>query len=339
MSSQLKTRLATAVGVIALLATASGCGDESLPPGIVAKVRDHGITKTALNRAVIGRKALTLPNTTPPPYWPGDIRGCVTTKRRERSRAGDVGPKQIRALCRQESSRARRAALRLLIHGEWFKLEAERRGLTIPTLLRVTSNGSAGGGAGHRTMLGILTVRASQNIVGPRPSTAKDFSASEIKDHYSAHRNRYREDDTWLVQGVVSPTRSVARAAAARLRAGRSAAQTAHRLQSRGVRQAFPGTGSIWAHAVSPRIVKAAAQLDVGGVGTMKDPRGWLTLEVQALKPAHHEPLTVVATGVAQELSARRDRTRRAKFIAKLRARYQSSTVCASEYEVAECGT
>ena len=135
MRSPLK-RVAWLVALCALGASSlGGCGDDDpgadLPAGVVAKVRDHAITQDALDRATVGRLALRHSAATMPPYLPADIAGCVKSVEDEPA-SKDASREELQQRCEQARDRQQAAALRLLIQGQWYRLDAEQRGVSVP---------------------------------------------------------------------------------------------------------------------------------------------------------------------------------------------------------------
>lgn len=129
-------RTALLIALCALVACSlGGCGDDDpgadLPAGVVAKVRDHAITQDALDRATVGRLALRHSAATMPSYLPADIAGCVKSIEDEPA-SKDASREELQQRCEQARDRQQAAALRLLIQGRWYRLNAEQRGVSIP---------------------------------------------------------------------------------------------------------------------------------------------------------------------------------------------------------------
>ena len=119
-------------GWVGIAALALGCGeDPDLPAGAAARVGDHVVTQSSVNHAAVGRVAINHSAETAPPYWPTDLKGCLATLGKRSGNRG-AGSDDVEQRCERQRDRARIGALRLLIQGRWYELEARRRGISIP---------------------------------------------------------------------------------------------------------------------------------------------------------------------------------------------------------------
>lgn len=329
--------------LLAALAIASGCsgGDEAkdLPAGGVAQVGTTVITRAELDRATVGAAAIRRSARAKPPYWASDVRGCVVTQRK-RSVGEGMSDAELKQRCEQERDRAHAAALRLLIQGQWYEREARRRGISIATTDAIVRERSAHSGVRPAELAGVIRAYTARLLVLPKPpTTPPSFSSDEIASYYRSHRRRYLTSSQQLIEAVLTGDRAHAREMATGLRQGRSARALARRYEDEGVRLPFSDNLRSTLAENNAELEKLAGQLRRGGVGMVKEPRGWFVFKVVIDLPSRQQSLQEASSNVAQDLQARRQRALREKYDARLRAQYGDETVCADGYDIAECGS
>ena len=320
------------------LAISSGCdgSDKSdLPSGIAARVGDGVITEAAVRHAVIGQVAVRHSEENQPPYWASDVQGCVRT-RAARSSSAAVSREELERQCRQDRDRARVAALRLLIQGRWYRLEARRRGVApLPVKQEYVVRASLHSGVQPRDLADVIKIFGLRTFLAPAPGSLP--SASEIRRYYEAHRDRYVTHAQQLIEAVVAPTQAVARDVAAGLRRRASAKKLAARYRGAGVTRPFTDTYLSTLAAEDAAVPKTASRLGRGGVGMVRVSDGWYVMKVAYDIPSKQQTLEQARSKVEQDLQARDLQASIDALTAKLRDRYRGVTKCAEGYEVPDC--
>jgi hypothetical protein len=189
-------KLVTACAIAA--AAVSGCGDESqeLPDGVAAKVRNHAITQEAVDRAMVGQLALKHSAQSMPAYMPADIDGCVASFE-DRPGSKGVDSDELRQRCEQARDRQEDAALRLLIKGRWYLLDAERQGIANPVNGKAAAQVAAHAGVKTRFVRDVVEGVQLQYLIGTR--LAERNQGGNLEKLIARYNDRLRseyQDDT-----------------------------------------------------------------------------------------------------------------------------------------------
>lgn len=322
--------LTTSLGLL----LGGGCGDETdLSSGVLAEVAGRDITQAAVDRVMVGTLAIGRTAETMPAYSPSDVNGCV---------AADVAratPPMSRAERRQRCERRRErradAALRLLIQGRWYALEAKRRGLAVPTTRGQARVAGASAGVETEDLLAVTRIRLLRDQLAPRPfSVPVRFSDRQLKREYVNHRTRYAVRESRYIRAVVADTHGKARRVAALL--ARSTPESVVRTLGDGGLH-LPFTGLLSTTATPSSVHDQAGRLSPGGVAIARTPEGWYVLRLVQIAPGYRQSFDEATPAVAQDLQIRREREALETFNATLRSRYADDTACAPSYEIAAC--
>lgn len=171
-----------------------GCGDEDLPDGAVAKVRDHAITKAEVERAVVGQLAIRHSAQSMPPYLPADIAGCVAAQSKRPAEEGTARD-ELQRRCEQARDQQEAAAQRVLIRGQWYKLDAEKRGMAIPTTRKNAAAAAAHAGVKPEYLQGVIQgVLLQFRIASQRSTDQARFSKASLAKYNARLRDDYRDD-------------------------------------------------------------------------------------------------------------------------------------------------
>lgn len=196
-------KIAYVIACVGLLGgLAGGCGDDEpdLPADAAAKVRDHVIATAAVERATVGQLAIRHSASTMPPYLPTDIDGCIAAKREQASR------EELQERCERERDRHEQAALQLLIRGQWYRLEAQRRGIKVPTDLQASRAAAAHAGVDTAALRGVTEAYLLQ-LRFESQSASKGATRSP-KQAIASYNDRLRseyQDDTVCADGYDIP--------------------------------------------------------------------------------------------------------------------------------------
>lgn len=313
-----------------------GCGDDDLPAGVAAEVRGRSITEKAIDHAVIGRIAIGTSSKSPPAYWPADIEGCVEAARRE----SVDGPSrtEAEAACKRAHARHRIAALRLLIHGEWYQLEARRRGLRLPSAAAGARAASMHAGVTQADMRDVARAfDASDLLLLQDPPPAATFTSAEIARYYERHRELYAPPPLRLAQALIMPTRREAQAVLTQFDRGLAWAVVVRRYGRQGVRPSMSGLVST-STMQDVTLRDAVDERGPGEGGIVKVARGWYVFRVlRVLSSAEQSSLEEVTGQIRYDLTTRYNRRMRNRFNARLGETYRADTVCAERYRLPDC--
>src|ERR1044072_3237902 len=233
--------MSKATAAILALIAFSGWDSSELPDNVAAQVGDPEITTAAIDRAAVGRIAIGHSAATMPAYLPTDVKRCVAVLRR-RSGGDAFRPSMLKRRCERQRNRHRVAALRLLIQGQWYMLEARDLGVDIPTVRGSARVASEHAGVDPADIGGVIRAYLLRSTLGPRPrTTSVTFTDVQISRFYAAHRKRYVTPDKRFVSAVIASTRRQIQHVRSQLEKGRPADQIVRSDQSRGLTLPFKG--------------------------------------------------------------------------------------------------
>lgn len=310
---------------------ATGCGEDEPFEGALAQVRDNAITRTDVERAMVGQLARRHSAATMPPYLPTDLKGCVTIRRKRSTE--DLS--EIERRCGQERDEGELAALRFLIHSQWYELEAHRRGIAIPTGKEAALSLSSHAGVDVSDVLAITTAAQLELALLPQgPADEPALSSERVTAYYRAHRTRYASEDKRYISAIIAQTRKRAEAAAAQLHRGLAP----KRIVTIGKGLTIPFEGPQVTLLVGDAgLQRAARRVSRGDVGILKDSQGWYIFRVEMVLPARQQTLKEATAQVRTDIEARLNRERLKTYHARLHSRYKDDTICASGYELPDC--
>ncbi len=320
------------------VATLGACGDQQLPDGAAAKVDDQIVTRAAVQRAVVGQIAMRHSKASMPPYLPADISGCVRV-RRKAAAARNMSDAEIRRRCVQSRERREAAALQLLIKGQWYRRDAQRRGVPVPTDRRAAAVASVHAGVDVENLRGVAAVYLMRIGLAKRLSAkAPKGSDAQIAAYYEAHSTRYVNPGKRYVQAVSTRTRTQAEAVARELRRGRSPERIVEGARSPGVTLPFRGT-SVVPVTGSARQQREALRVARGDVEIDRDGRGWTVYRIRGIIPQAQLSLSQARLLIEGDVQRRYVQEGVAEYESTLRSRYQDATTCAADYQIPECGS
>jgi PPIC-type PPIASE domain len=328
----------TCVLLVGVVGTAlAGCGDDDdLPSGVAAEVRGKPITEEAIEHAVVGRLAIKTSTKSAPAYWPADIKGCVEARTSRPSEAPSAA--DAKRDCERSHARHRIAALRLLIHGRWYQLEARKKGLRLPSTAAGARAAAKHAGVSVADMRDVAQAfDASDLLLLQDPPPLPRFTQAQIKRQYDQHRERYAPPPMRLIQALIMPSREQAQAVRAAFDSGTPWPAVLKRFGPQGTKPTTTGLTSTTTMQ-NASLVQAVNARDRGEAGIGKVPSGWYVFRVmRVVSSAEQQSLAQVSGRVEYDLTTRYQRRMRNRFNAKLRETYKSDTVCADRYRLADC--
>lgn len=325
---------AIVAAIVACLTAGCGDGGDALPAELAARVQGDPITRGDLAHAMVGESAIRHSKRSAPPYWPGDVKGCIVHGRR--AAGGRENLQTIRSRCVEEREQAKKAAVGLLIRSRWYLSEAKRRGMAIPTTRKQARYWGAHAGVAADDMYDTMTYytllpRLLQNVI------RKPISAAVLQRQYRTHRERYRSREFHWIQGIVAYTQVQAEQAAIEMKRGRTSVQVVRGLDSGTASLAFTGTKAT-AELGDPMKRLAKPLRNSGEVAVGRHGRGWYVIKLITFAPSRQLGFNDATARVQEDLQNARIEKATKNLNATLRDRYGDGTLCAREYDIAECG-
>jgi rhodanese-related sulfurtransferase len=316
------------------LAGLTACGSDGLPSGAAAQVGTTVIPRSSIGHVMVGRVAISRSAANKPSYWPSDVSGCVKSEQR---RDAGQAPARLRAECKRKRKRAEISAVRLLIQGRWYELDARARGVKSSEKTLTLARASRHSGVSQAdlrdaTRIYFLRIVLTRNLL----AKAAAVPQSEIDQYFKDHRERFAAPAQYTIDAMAARDRPRAEKAAAELRRGRSSAQAVRALHDRGVTVIPDGVGSTDDRKA---IRQKASTLKRGDVAVVRISQGWVAFSLAAISPAHSMSRDEAAPEITNELVAKRQAQALKAYRLELRDRYSGQTTCAGEYEdvVPEC--
>lgn len=323
--------LTGAVGIVL-----GGCGEEDLPDGVAAEVHGRSVSEAAIDHAVVGRIAIKNSAGSLPPYWPADIKGCIQAK--TDGRASVPSLEQAKARCQQDHARHRVAALRFLIQGGWYQLEARKRGLRLPPVAKGVRAASRHAGVQAADMRDVVRAfEASEFLMLEDPPPIPTFTQAEIARYYERHRDRYAPPPFRLIRALIMPTRHEARAVLVQMERRQKWDLIVRRFGRQAARPS--PTGYVSTNTIrDARLLRTVDKLGRGGASIVKVGGGWYVFRVmRVVSSKQQQSLMQVSGSVEYDLRTRYQRRMRNRFNARLRETYRADTVCSKRYHLIEC--
>lgn len=302
---------ATLLCAAALGATVvAGCGDsdDELPEGAVARVGDVVITKSDFERA-------------------------------RRLASDEAGPQD-------HGSKVR--AMEAVIKAEWFRQEAEARGVTVTEAevqeavdqARKTGFLSEQNLANAGVTLQDLlpTIRNGQlemKVTAQLTEGSRTVSAQDVAAYYRRNRAELIVDERRDVRLVAAKTRAAAGAARAALAEGQSWKVVAREYSVHGASRDKGGMIEDVRKGNEPNGLLATIFRAKKGAleGPMKEDGSWVVFTVEKIEPPFEATLEQARDEIEQLLSS----TRRERALAAFEKKYKVKTTCAPGYTVPRC--
>jgi foldase protein PrsA len=353
------TRLACAAVVVGAAALA-GCGND-VPAGSVAKVGDETITKSDFDKWLKSASQGAAAGGQVAAPDPPKFEKCVAAKQSQPQPQG--GPKptagQLEKQCKDEYEQLKGDVMQFLIQAEWVQQEAEEQDINVSdqevrNRLEEEKKRAFPGKDGEkryqefletsgmseedilfRFRLETLQQKLTQKIT---ESEAK-VTDQDVKDYYEKNEKRFAQPERRDLNVVLTKTKARAEEAKGALDGGQNFKQVANEYSIDEGSKAQGGKLPDVAEgqqekAFNDAIFKAKrGQLE----GPVKTQFGWYVFEVTKVKPASQQSLEESEETIKNLLRSQRQQKALDAWIKDFRERYKEETVCADQFEVAEC--
>jgi foldase protein PrsA len=356
---QAKTKLACAAAVLGA-AVLAGCGN-SVPSGAVAKVGDAEITKEEFDKWLKSASQGAAAGGQVAAPDPPDFKRCIAAKREQPQPQGGAKPtaSQLEKQCRDEYDQLKGDVMQFLIQAEWVQQEAGEQDINVSdqevrNRLEEEKKRAFPGKNGEkryqeflktsgmseedilfRFKLETLQQKLTQKIT---ESEAK-VTDQDVKDYYEKNKKRFAQPERRDLNVVLTKTKARADEAKSALDGGQGFRQVARRYSIDEGSKAQGGKLPDVAEgqqekAFNDAIFKAKrGQLQ----GPVKTQFGWYVFEVTNVKPASQQTLQQSEDTIKNLLRSQKQQKALDDWIKEFRERYKQETVCAEDFEVAEC--
>ncbi|HEX2233547.1 MAG TPA: peptidyl-prolyl cis-trans isomerase [Thermoleophilaceae bacterium] len=353
------TKLACAAAVLGAAAVA-GCGN-SVPSGSVAKVGDATITKAEFDKwlgsasqgAAAGGQAAA-PD-------PPEFEKCVAAKQQQPQPQG--GPKptkaQLKKQCRDEYDQLKGDVMQFLIQAEWVQQEAEEQDINVSdqevrNRLEEEKKRAFPGKDGEKRYQEFLRTSGmseedilfrfrletlQQKLTQKITESEARVTDQDVKDYYDKNKQRFAQPERRDLNVVLTKTKARANQAKGALDDGQSFRQVARRYSidegSKSQGGKLPDVAEGQQEKAFNDAIFKARRGDLQG--PVKTQFGWYVFEVTRVKPASQQSLEQSEETIKNLLRSQRQQKALDDWIKEFRERYKQQTVCAEDFEVAEC--
>src|ERR671915_94052 len=353
------TKLACAAAVLGLAALA-GCGN-NVPSGSVAKVGDETITEEEFDKWLASASQGAAAGGQAAAPDPPEFRKCVAAKKGQPQPQGAPKPTdaQLKKQCRDECDRLRGDVMQFLIQAEWVEQEAKEQDVQVSdqevrNRLEEEKKRAFPGKDGEkryqdflktsgmseedilfRFQLETLQQKLTQKIT---ESEAK-VTDQDVREYYDKNKKRFAQPERRDLNVVLTKTKSRADQAKGALDDGQSFRQVARRYSIDEGSKAQGGKLPDVAEGQQEKAFNDAIFKARRGElqGPVKTQFGWYVFEVTRVKPASQQTLEQSEETIKNLLRSQRQQKALDEWIKDFRERYKEETVCAEDFEVAEC--
>jgi foldase protein PrsA len=354
-----RTLLACAAALAGVAALA-GCGN-NVPSGAVAKVGDEEISKTEFDKWLKSASAGAAAGGQAAQPDPPDFKKCVAAKQTQPQPQGGKKPSdaQLKKQCEQEYDQLKGDVMQFLIQAEWVQQEAEEQDIEVPdqevrNRLEEEKKRAFPGKNGEkryqdflktsgmseedilfRFRLETLQQKLTQKV------TEKDAKVTDqdVKEYYDKNKKRFAQPERRDLNVVLTKNEQRAEQAKGALDGGQSFKQVAKRYSIDEASKAQGGKLPDVAEGQQEKAFNDAIFKAKRGSlqGPVKTQFGWYVFEVTKVKPASQQTLEQSEETIKNLLRSQRQQKALDSWIKDFRERYKQETVCADDFEVAEC--
>jgi foldase protein PrsA len=354
-----QTKLACAAAVLGAVVLA-GCGN-SVPSGSVAKVGDSEITKEEFDKWLKSASQGAAAGGQSAAPDPPEFKKCIAAKREQPQPQGGANPttEQLKKQCRDEYDQLKGDVMQFLIQAEWVQQEAEEQDIKVSdqevrNRLEEEKKRAFPGKDGEkryqeflktsgmseedilfRFKLETLQQKLTQKIT---ESEAK-VTDQDVKEYYEKNKKRFAQPERRDLNVVLTKTKGRADQAKQALDGGQSFRQVARRYSidegSKAQGGKLPDVAEGQQEKAFNDAIFAAKRGDLQG--PVKTQFGWYVFEVTKIKPASQQTLEQSEDTIKNLLRSQKQQKALDDWIKEFRERYKQETVCAEDFEVAEC--
>ena len=356
------TRLFPKLAFAAALATVgaalvAGCGND-VPAGSVAKVGDSTISKkdfdkwlktAASSQSQSGQAVVPDPDS--------DFKNCVAAKAKQPSQArSKPSDAQLRKQCKQEYDQLKGEVMQFLIQAEWVTQEADSRGVEVSDAeikrsladqkKQAFPNEKAyqkflknSGMTEQDILFRVKLDQLQQKLTQKVTEDEGKVSDADVRDYYDKNKKRFAQPERRDLNVVLTRTKAKAAQAKKALDGGASFKSVAKKYSideaSKSQGGKLPDVAKGQQEKPLDQAVFAAKRGRI--TGPVKTQFGWYVFEVTKVKPASQQSFAKARETIRNLLKSQRQQKALDDFIKNFREDYKDKTVCAEDYQIAEC--
>jgi foldase protein PrsA len=353
------TKLACAAAVLGVAALA-GCGN-NVPSGSVAKVGDETITKEEFDKWLASASQGAAAGGQSAAPDPPEFQKCVAAKKTQPQPQGAPKPNdaQLKKQCKDEYDQLKGDVMQFLIQAEWVKQEAEEQDINVSeqevrNRLEEEKKRAFPGKDGEKRYQDFLKTSGmseedilfrfeletlQQKLTQKITEGEAKVSDQDVKEYYDKNKKRFAQPERRDLNVVLTKTKGRADEAKGALDGGQNFRQVAREYSIDEGSKAQGGKLPDVAEGQQEKAFNDAIFAAKRGSleGPVKTQFGWYVFEVTKIKPASQQTLEQSEETIKNLLRSQRQQKALDEWIKDFRERYKGETVCADDFEVAEC--
>src|SRR5918992_3997601 len=353
------TKLACAAAVLGLAALA-GCGN-NVPSGSVAKVGDETITEEEFDKWLASASQGAAAGGQAAAPDPPEFRKCVAAKKGQPQPQGAPKPTdaQLKKQCKDEYDQLKGDVMQFLIQAEWANVEPEKQDVTVSdrggrNRLEEEKKRAFPGKDGEKRYQDFLKTSGmseedilfrfrletlQQKLTQKITESGAKVTDQDVKEYYDKNKKRFAQPERRDLNVVLTKTKARADEAKGALDGGQNFKQVAKRYSIDEGSKAQGGKLPDVAEGQQEKAFNDAIfAADRGSLeGPVKTQFGWYVFEVTKVKPASQQTLEQSEDTIKNLLRSQKQQKALDSWIKDFRERYKQETVCADDFEVAEC--
>lgn len=341
-----------AVLFVVLVSTLRGSG---VPDGAVAKVSDTVIEKSDFDsymKLAFGSQALGPGEVVVPD--PPNFTKCIANKKKAAPKNSKNA--ELKKQCETEFKNAKEQVMTALIQSEWFRLEADDRGIKVTDKelderfrpLREQTFQSdkqyleflKKTGQTEKDLKNLVKNQIIQEKLRAEEVKANQtISDKEIAKYFADHKKEFSQPASRDLRVVFNSSKSKAEAAKKELDGGTSWKDVVKKYSedpaSKNNEGRYP---KVPQGQFEENLDKAIQSAKVGNIaGPVKTQFGYYVFTVEQTNPASQQKLTAVKDQIRQTLQAEKQQKAFDDFRKKFEAKWRDKTKCADDFKIALC--
>ena len=356
-----RPQLACAVAALAGAAVIAGCGSD-VPSDSVAKVGDETIEKAEFEKWLKSASAGAAAGGQAAAPDPPNFTKCVQAKQTQpqaQQGGGKPSPAALKKQCKTEYEQLKADVMQFLIQSEWVQQEAAEQGVKVSdqevqNRLEEEKKRAFPGKNGEKKYQEFLKTSnmseedilfrfrletLQQKLTQKVTEKEAKVTDQDVQAYYEKNKKRFAQPERRSLNVVLTKGKAKADQAKAALEGDGSFKAVAKKYSIDEASKAQGGKLPDVAEgqqekAFDEAIFKAKkGQLE----GPVKTQFGYYVFEVTKVTPASQQSLEQSEETIKNLLRSQRQQKSLDKFIKDFRERYKEQTVCAEDFEVAEC--
>jgi foldase protein PrsA len=358
--SYLQPKLACAVAIVGAAAVA-GCGN-SVPSGSVAKVGDETISREVFDKwlkSASAQGAAAGGQAAQPD--PPNFTKCVAAKKEQPQPQGGQKPSdaELKKQCEQEYDQLKGDVMQFLIQAEWVQQEAADQDIEVSEeevrkRLEDEKKRAFPGKDGEKRYQEFLKTSGmseedilfrfrletlQQKLTQKVTEKEARVTDQDVREYYDKNKKRFAQPERRDLNVVLTKNKRRADQAREALDSGQGFRQVSKRFS---IDEASKSQGGKLPDVAEGQQEKAFNDAifaaERGSLeGPVKTQFGWYVFEVTRIKPASQQTLEQSEETIKNLLRSQKQQKALDGFIKDFRERYKQKTVCAEDFEVAEC--